>query len=70
MPPLPPLPLWLAWTLAAAFAALVLHGGWRALNAEARDPHSRAPRPGIIEFGVGMSAIALLIPRMFEVYWP
>jgi len=65
-----PLPLWLAWGLAAVFGTLTLHGGWRALRSEATEPKRRAPRPGIIEFGVGLAGIALLIPRLFEIYWP
>ena len=64
------MPLWLAWILAAACAALALRGGWRALRAEAARPESRAPRPGFVEFGAGLAGIALLIPRLFEVYWP
>jgi hypothetical protein len=67
---MPPLPLWLAWGLAALFATLTLHGGWRALRSEGAEPARRAPRPGIVELGIGLAGIAMLMPRLFEVYWP
>ena len=67
---MPPLPLWLAWALAAGFAVLALTGALRLLRSEGAEPGRRAPRPGIVAFGIGLAGIALLLPRMFEVYWP
>ena len=58
------LPDW-PWLLTALSAALLIHGGWRAFRSQ-----SAAPRPGIIEFGVGMAGIALLMPRLAGVYIP
>ena len=58
------LPAW-PWLLATLSAALAIHGGWRAFRAQ-----SAAPRPGIIEFGVGMGGIAMLLPRLAGVYFP
>ena len=58
------LPDW-PWLLTALSAALAIHGGWRAFRSQ-----SAAPRPGIIEFGVGMAGIALLMPRLAGVYIP
>ena len=58
------LPAW-PWLLATLSAALTIPGGWRAFRAQ-----SAAPRPGIIEFGVGMAGIALLMPRLAGVYIP
>ena len=52
------LPAW-PWLLAPLSAALAIHGGWRALRAGVV-----SPRPGIIEFGVGMAGIAMLMPRL------
>ena len=57
-------PAW-PWLLAALSAALALHGGWRALRGE-----PVRPRPGIMEFGVGMAGIAMLLPRLAGVYIP
>ena len=59
------LPAW-PWLLAALSAALVIHGGWRAFKAQTASP----PRPGIVEFGVGMAGIAMLLPRVAGVYIP
>ena len=56
------LPAW-PWLVAAISAALALHGGWRALRGGAV-----VPRPGIVEFGVGMAGIAMLLPRLAGVY--
>ena len=58
------LPAW-PWLLATLSAALAIHGGWRAFRAQ-----TAAPRPGIVEFGVGMAGIALLMPRLAGVYFP
>ena len=58
------LPTW-PWLLAALSAALAIHGGWRAFAAQ-----TVAPRPGIVEFGVGMAGIAMLMPRLAGVYIP
>ena len=58
------LPAW-PWLLAPLSAALAIHGGWRALRAQ-----TAAPRPGIMEFGVGMAGIAMLMPRLAGVYIP
>jgi len=58
------LPAW-PWLLAALSAFLALHGGWRAFRSQ-----TPPPRPGIVEFGVGMAGIALLLPRLAGVYWP
>ena len=56
------LPTW-PWLLATLSAALAIHGGWRALRAGVV-----APRPGIVEFGVGMAGIAMVLPRLAGVY--
>ncbi len=58
------LPAW-PWLMAALSAALALHGGWRAFRAPAT-----SPRPGIVEFGIGMAGIAMLMPRLAGVYIP
>ena len=62
------LPAW-PWLLATLSAALALHGGWRAFRAQTPTPPV-TPRPGIVEFGVGMAGIALLMPRLAGVYIP
>ena len=56
-----------AWPglLMVASIALAPHGGWRAFRAQ-----TAAPRPGIVEFGVGMAGIAMLLPRVAGVYIP
>ena len=59
------LPEW-PWLLAALSAALALHGGWRAFRAQTSAP----PRPGIVEFGVGVAGIAMVLPRLAGVYIP
>jgi hypothetical protein len=56
------LPEW-PWLLMAVSGALALHGGWRAV----RMPGD-GPRPGIVEFGVGMAGIAMLLPRVLGVH--
>ena len=33
-------------------------------------PLPATPRPGIVEFGVGMAGIAMLMPRLARVYIP
>lgn len=53
------------WLVAIVGAALALHGGWRALRAG-----SVGPRPGIVEFGVGVAGIAMVLPRLAGVYIP
>ena len=58
------LPAW-PGLLMAASVALALHGGWRAFKAQ-----TAAPRPGIVEFGVGMAGIAMVLPRLAGVYIP
>ena len=58
------LPAW-PWLLMVGSAALAIHGGWRAFKAQ-----TPAPRPGIMEFGVGMAGIAMLLPRLAGVYIP
>ena len=58
------LPAW-PWLLAALSGALAIHGGWRAFRSQVPPP-----RPGIVEFGIGMAGIALLLPRLAGVYWP
>ena len=58
------LPAWPS-LLAALSAALAIHGGWRAFRAQAE-----VPRPGIVEFGVGMAGIAMVLPRLAGVYIP
>ena len=58
------LPAW-PWLFATLSAALAIHGGWRAFRAGVI-----APRPGIVEFGVGMGGIALLLPRLAGVSVP
>ena len=58
------LPEW-PWLLAALSAALALHGGWRALRGGAA-----VPRPGIVEFGVGVGGLAMVLPRLAGVYIP
>ena len=58
------LPAW-PWLLMVGSAALAIHGGWRAFKAQ-----TVAPRPGIMEFGVGMAGIAMLLPRLAGVYIP
>ena len=58
------LPAW-PWLLATLSAALAIHGGWRAFRAQ-----TAAPRPGIMEFGVGMAGIAMVLPRLAGVYIP
>ena len=62
------LPAW-PWLLATLSAALAIHGGWRAFRAQTAAAPA-APRPGIVEFGVGMGGIALLLPRLAGVYIP
>lgn len=56
------LPEW-PWLMMAVSGALALHGGWRALRSDLAPP-----RPGIVEFGVGMAGIALLLPRAMGVH--
>ena len=58
------LPAW-PWLVAAISAALAIHGGWRALRGG-----SVVPRPGIVEFGVGVAGIAMVLPRLAGVYIP
>ena len=58
------IPAW-PWLLATLSAALAIHGGWRAFAAQ-----TAAPRPGIVEFGVGMAGIAMVLPRLAGVYIP
>ena len=57
-------PSW-PWLLVTLSAALALHGGWRALRSGVV-----SPRPGIVEFGVGIAGIAMLMPRLAGVYIP
>ena len=66
------LPAW-PWLLATLSAALAIHGGWRAFRAQTAAQIAAAPaapRPGIMEFGVGMAGIAMLLPRLAGVYIP
>ena len=67
------LPAW-PWLLATISAALAIHGGWRAFRAQiavrSTAAARAAPRPGIVEFGVGMAGIAMLMPRLAGVYIP
>ena len=58
------LPAW-SWLMAALSAALAIHGGWRAFRAQ-----TATPRPGIMEFGVGMAGVAMVLPRLAGVYIP
>lgn len=58
------IPAW-PWLLAIVSAALALHGGWRALRAG-----TARPRPGIVEFGVGVGGLAMVLPRLAGVYIP
>lgn len=58
------LPAW-PWLLAALSTALALHGGWRALRSA-----GPRPRPGIVEFGIGVGGLAMVLPRLAGVYIP
>ena len=63
------LPAW-PGLLMAASVALAIHGGWRAFKAQITTARASPPRPGIVEFGVGMAGIAMLLPRVAGVYIP